>query len=241
MKLAIGSILLISLLSGCAHQSPHTTKIEEQTGKWEWVHADHYTRAMKGEITWKQVDHYYSVDMNTCKIQSLQLPIPSPACSTIAAPDCRKETGFSLGACRAQTSYQKCDYSSVDSALDAQKKIKESCMNLKGWELELQDKEVVAAQPSKSLVEIYLGPEADAMVLKMINSANDGLVDDITSRWTLIRSDERYVNGSEAYRLSIRDEYFEKRMAATYPANQRAWKRYMFEKIDLQLDAIAAE
>ena len=70
---------------------------------------------------------------NTCKIDSLKVPIPSPSCYVVPAPDCSYYNGFARGACMAQDPREVCDYSSVNTAKNAQNEIFEACMQLEGW------------------------------------------------------------------------------------------------------------
>ncbi len=129
MKKLLILILPLIGLFGCAAQK--TTP--EPTGKYVWTHPELYKQADFGKVSEAELDHEFLVAKSTCKIEKLKLPIPSPSCSTIPAPSCSGLTGFALGMCQSRSSYQKCNYSSVNAARDAQNEIYESCMGLEGW------------------------------------------------------------------------------------------------------------
>ena len=123
-------LLLVSLVTGCL--SNPVKKAPE--GEYKWSNKKLYDSAEKGLTSWKEVDHQFVVDTNTCKIEALKIPIPSPSCTQAYRRDCSGLQGFAAGICQSQSNKPRCDYSSVNAAYDAQKEIKESCLILRGWE-----------------------------------------------------------------------------------------------------------
>ena len=121
-----------AILGGCIAQ-PVTQK-KEPKGKYVWTNEVLYAKADNGELSENELDMIYIKDKNTCNIESLKIPVPAPSCTTIPAPDCSGQSGFGLGLCRSQTAYQKCDYSSVNAAKEAQDSIYGSCMAIAGWQ-----------------------------------------------------------------------------------------------------------
>ena len=128
---ALTTIVLI--LQGCS-SAPKIDEVEAPKGRWLWVNPELYSKQFSGEISEKEVDYKFTISKNQCKVESLQVPVPSPSCYVIPAPNCAGMTGFALGFCRSTPPREQCDYSSVNAAKDAQFEIFKACMQVDGWE-----------------------------------------------------------------------------------------------------------
>ena len=115
------------LISGCANQ-PLQPK-----GEFKWENDILYSELEAGKVTPEQIKHKFVIAKNTCRIDALKVPIPSPSCTQPPRQDCTGQTGFALGFCQGYTPGPECDYSSVKAAKAAQEEIFESCMSLSGW------------------------------------------------------------------------------------------------------------
>ena len=124
-------LALIVFLQSCASQP----KKEEPKGEWLWYHSELYSKLTSEQITNKEVDYIFTVARNKCKIEGLKVSIPSPSCYVVPA-NCEGLTGFARGFCRGIGPKEKCNYSSVIAAKEAQTEITEACMELNGWELQ---------------------------------------------------------------------------------------------------------
>lgn len=102
-------------------------------GAWEWVNADLEASVAAGATARPQADHEFVVASNTCRIEALKVPIPSPACWQPPRQDCTGKVGFDLGFCQGYRPPPRCDYSAVNEARRAQDEIFRSCMSLRGW------------------------------------------------------------------------------------------------------------
>ena len=132
-RLIVVSIIVFSV-AGCASSQPVNSEPE---GKWVWTNEALYTQADAGLITDPELDHAFVVAKNTCKIQALQLPIPSPSCTQPPKQDCSSmPTGFAKGFCQGYNPGPRCDRTAVVAAQEAQVEIYDSCMMLEGWERE---------------------------------------------------------------------------------------------------------
>ena len=124
MKRFILSLVLGVLVGGCA-----TTAKQEPHGNWIWTHRTYGSGSDQ--------NHKYVVAKNTCKIESLTIPIPSPSCVSAPAYGCEdvdySKNGFQQGFCRGQPPRLICDDSSVKSAKKAQTDVFNSCMAVEGW------------------------------------------------------------------------------------------------------------
>lgn len=121
----------VLFLSGCAgKQVPQSDKPE---GKFVWENPELYEKLYSGIISSKELDHKFIMSKNLCKIQSLQIAVPSPSCTQAPRQSCDGLTGFSAGFCSSYSPPPTCNYSSVDAAKDAQKEIFNSCMSIDGW------------------------------------------------------------------------------------------------------------
>jgi hypothetical protein len=119
-----------ALLSGCS--TPH----HQPTGEYVWINHNLYEQQEKGDITSADLDHEYLIAQSKCKIQSLQIPIPSPSCTARQVTSCAGLAGLALGMCQgAQVNNSPvCDYSASNAAVEAQDQIYSSCMVLDGWD-----------------------------------------------------------------------------------------------------------
>lgn len=122
---------IVFYVISCATNAPAPPP--RPTGEYVWTHSELYQKAGQGEISDAELKHAFITDKNKCKIEALQVPVPSPSCSTIAPPDCSRLKGFAYGYCIGQRPRQECNYSSVDAAQNAQNEIFKSCMELGGW------------------------------------------------------------------------------------------------------------
>lgn len=231
-------LLALSFI-GCATNQVKQAEPVTPAPKMVWSHEQLYEDARSGKIQWSEVDQRFLIDSETCKVQALQLPIPSPSCSTIPAPDCSGQVGFMLGACRAQTSYQKCDYSAVHAAYDAQNKIRHSCMVIKGWKwVETME------NPSLSLVDRYSTSTTDRAIQEYLNltSLNDlperDLRRAIDSRWWLISQTQEYKDGNFEFKDKTKDEFFLKHIAPFYPPEESDDQKLFFKGITAMQDLI---
>lgn len=116
------------LLLGCG-----TQQAVKPSGEYKWENRELYSKLARGETTNSRVDHDFVIAKNTCKVDALKVPIPSPSCTQPPRQDCFGKTGFALGLCQTYTPSPQCDYSSVNAAYSAQGEIFDSCMMLQGW------------------------------------------------------------------------------------------------------------
>lgn len=126
--LHIKFVLFFLFLTGCV-----STPREPE---FQYVYRNAALRAQieSGSLSSVEYDNLFYRAVSTCQIQAFQIPIPSPSCSTIPAPDCTGLVGFALGMCRSQLPTQRCDYSSVNAARFAQEQVLLNCMRLQGWQ-----------------------------------------------------------------------------------------------------------
>jgi len=110
-----------------------TAKPKAPTGEWVYKNAILENKVINGELSRKELRYRFIKTKNICKIDSLKVPIPSPSCYVIPKPNCNGLTGFSLGYCRGTPAREKCDYSSVNTAKNAQNEIFEACMEIEDW------------------------------------------------------------------------------------------------------------
>jgi hypothetical protein len=122
----LGGIALV--LVSCAGKVPPAPQ-----GIWDWINPDLEASVSAGTTSRPQADHDFVVAKNTCKIEALKLPIPSPACWQPPPQDCTGKVGFDLGFCQGYRPRARCDYSAVNAARQAQDEIFRSCMSLRGW------------------------------------------------------------------------------------------------------------
>lgn len=134
MSKLILSVLVSIMLIGCASTAP-----PEPTGKFVWTNAPMVSDLQSGVMTYKEWQHKFVLAESLCTIESLQIPIPSPSCTANQRPDCSGMRGVALGMCQAPTYGQRCNYSSVNAAKDAQEKVFNSCMFISDWEIVWQD------------------------------------------------------------------------------------------------------
>ena len=129
----------------------------EPAGEWVWTNSALYSKADAGLITDAELNHEFVVSKNTCKIQALQLPIPSPSCTQPPKKDCSSMAeGFAKGFCSGYTPGRQCDRTSVVMAQEAQVEIYDSCMTLDGWERKWEPYDV-SAEPLDT--QIRVGPK----------------------------------------------------------------------------------
>ena len=127
-------VLLSVLITGCASQPDSQPSAPPQPpGEYKWRNEQLYAQADAGIIQEAQLKHEFVLANNTCKIESLKVPVPSPSCTQPPRQDCTGLTGFALGFCRSYAPQPRCDYSSVNAAREAQSEIYNSCMVLRGW------------------------------------------------------------------------------------------------------------
>ena len=120
---------IIFLVAGCAATNT------EPAGKWVWINPALYDQANAEAITDAQLNHAFVVAKNTCKIQALQVPIPSPSCTQPPKQDCSSMAErFGKGFCKGYNPGPTCDRTAVVAAQEAQVEIYDSCMFLSGWE-----------------------------------------------------------------------------------------------------------
>ena len=124
-------VWLVVLLAGCAAPAPKK--------HWEWWNQELVDQGKAGQIGIDEAKKRASLDFNTCKIESLKIPIPSPACTTPAYQDCSQVGGgvfggMAQGMCRNQQQQPVCDYSSVNDAREARGETFDACMATKGWQ-----------------------------------------------------------------------------------------------------------
>lgn len=133
-------IASLILIAGCVNSPSSVTDPNaapsKPAGEWLWTNPELYALSKSGDLSQAELDHAFTLSKNKCKIQALQVSIPSPSCSTIPAPNCSGMTGFALGMCLSQRPTQQCNYSSVNAAEEAQVEIFESCLGIEGWEKE---------------------------------------------------------------------------------------------------------
>lgn len=141
MKLAVIASICINS-TGCVSTPP------PPKGDWLWVSPTQEQKVSRGELSSAEAKHEFVVDSNTCKIEGLKVPLPSPSCTQLPKQDCSNLTGYQLGYCLTYTPQPRCDYSSLNAAQNAQKEIFNSCMAIKGWELKWFPEEP-SAQPSQ--------------------------------------------------------------------------------------------
>lgn len=218
-------------LYGCSAAAGTEKQLPVTKPKLVWTHEKLYGEARSGKLDWAAVDHQFLVDSNVCKVQGLQVPIPAPSCSTTPAPDCSGQTGLALGLCRGQMPYQKCDYSSVNAAKEAQAQIQDSCMKIKGWTLT----EEKIGNNNISLVDTYSGADTDALIAKYLK------VDSLTgiskadrekaidSRWYLISTSPEYEAATFGNRQKILAEFISKHLYPFYSDADREDAKIIFE------------
>ena len=123
--------LALTALCGCTNTY---VPLAEPAGQWVWRHDHLYQQADLGGLTQVELTHEFTLIKNQCNIQSLSIPVPAPACSTIPAKDCSGLSGFAKGFCEGMGGpKQRCDYSSVRAAKSAQSEVFDSCMIVGGW------------------------------------------------------------------------------------------------------------
>lgn len=139
-------LVVVGLLTGCA-------TVEKPTGEWVWTHPELYAQAAAGEISEAELNHKFVISKSKCKIESLKIPVPSPSCTQPPRQDCTGKTGFALVFCQSYTPPQRCDYSAVNAAKNAQIEVLNSCMQLAGWNRvwqPYQESEPVASRQESS-------------------------------------------------------------------------------------------
>jgi hypothetical protein len=129
-------VLTAIILTGCVVNPLPTPK---PTGKFVWTNAPMVSDLQSGVMSYKEWQHKFVIAESLCTIESLQIPIPSPSCTTTQARDCSGMTGVALGMCQAPRLGQQCNYSSVNAAKQAQEKVFNSCMFISDWELIWQE------------------------------------------------------------------------------------------------------
>jgi len=110
-----------------------TPKPKKPAGEWIYSNSILEAKVLTGKLSKKELKYKFIKTKNICKIDSLKVPIPSPSCYVVPAPNCAGLTGFSKGFCESQGPEEKCDYSSVNSAKNAQNEIFEACMEIEDW------------------------------------------------------------------------------------------------------------
>lgn len=121
------AIFACAMFFGCAVQ---TNSLPEPQGEYKW-------RRSTTDVDWvseSELRHEFIVATNTCKIEALKIPVPSPSCTQPPRKDCTGLSGFARGFCLGYTPQRQCDYSATNTARRAQVEIYESCMILRGWE-----------------------------------------------------------------------------------------------------------
>jgi len=243
--------LIIFYIHGCAQNSVSTTTrpINHSNEKPEmvWSNEQLYADAAAGKATNEEVDHRFLVDLETCKIQALQIPIPSPACSTIPAPDCSNMDNISKTLCLMQRPYQDCDYSSVNAAYDAQLRVRDSCMKIRGWQLvEVSSAEnaPISYTSEYTFIDSILSKEVDEVMEEKIGtdisllSPSDSIKEKLM-RWSRVVLLEEYKNASPQEQLKMRDEYFQKALASKYKKEHLEMMRADFEIFSAKMEAAA--
>lgn len=128
----LGAALFTLTLSGCGGNIINTpSKVQlAPFVKTKWVNA-----SMAGASA-ADLHYTFKRDEAACKIEALNIPIPSPSCVQPPRQDCTGLTGFALGYCQSNTPAPRCDYSSVNAAKNAQKEVQQNCMYLAGWSIQ---------------------------------------------------------------------------------------------------------
>ena len=129
MKKLLTPIAIAILFQACGVEP----KPNRPTGEWVYSNKILEAKVSTGELSKKELKYKFIETKNKCKIDSLKVAIPSPSCYVVPAPDCTGLTGFSKGFCQSQRPQEKCDYSSVNAAKNAQNEIFEACMEIEDW------------------------------------------------------------------------------------------------------------
>lgn len=233
--IAWAALLILGCGSTPVKQNTHIT--EPPKPEMVWTHDQLYADSEAGKIAFEEVNHRFLVDSETCKIQGLQVPIPSPSCSTVQPPNCDSMDAVSKTLCLMQRPYQDCDYSSVNAAYDAQRRITESCMKIRGWRLveDVSGEEMPPGYtPQHTFIDSMLSKEIDKVMEDKIGidiqllSPSDSIKERLM-RWSYAVRFEEYRNASPQEQLKMRDEYFQKALASKYEKEHLEMMRADFE------------
>ena len=125
----IVSVLFVGCLGG--YSSKHRSIAMPECWKDVWIRDGFSARPW--ETATESRKELFEAD-NTCRIEALKVPVPSPACSSPPTHSCGGLTGWQLAVCQTeQERSPRCDYSSVDAAVAAQREVHTRCMALRGW------------------------------------------------------------------------------------------------------------
>ena len=117
LNMLLRAAIILFLLSACASE-PVVPPAPQ--GEYQWNNPELYQKVRLGKMTNAELTYESTIAKNTCKIESLKIPIPSPSCTQPPRQDCTGLGGFALGYCQGNTPQPRCDYSATNAARDAQ-------------------------------------------------------------------------------------------------------------------------